>query len=171
MTAAGTKDLKTQTENPAEAGFRGLVRMSGLLDRVLQPYFNRFGISRSQWGVLRILQRAENDGVPGIRQAELCERLFVRPPSITGLIDRMVRLGYVTRKSAPDDLRGREVRITESGRDLLQRILQNHADQIASVMGCLEVQEQQQLVVFLDRLGVHLQSMVAGGFDGVGNGS
>ncbi len=157
MIAAEARAVRIRAEKPAEAGFRALLRISGLLDRVMQPYFSRFGISRSQWGVLRILQRAQNEGLPGIRQAELSERLFVRPPSITGLIDRMERLGYVIRNSTPDDLRGREIRITALGRDLLQRVLQNHGEQIASVMAGLTVLEQNQLVRLLDRLGAHLE--------------
>ena len=44
-----------------------MVRTRGLLDRVMQPYFVRFGITASQWGVLRALHRAEAEGLPGLR--------------------------------------------------------------------------------------------------------
>jgi DNA-binding MarR family transcriptional regulator len=162
MIAGDSKTVKPQTEMPAEKGFRALIRVSGLLDRVMQPYFGRFGISRSQWGVLRILQRAERTGSPGLRLVDLGERLLVRPPSVTGLISRLERLGYVVRNSSTDDLRGREVSLTADGRDLITRVLQNHAAQIAAVMGGLDLQEQKQLLTLLERLGSHLEDMAEG---------
>jgi DNA-binding MarR family transcriptional regulator len=160
--AADPETAKPSVEKTADAGFRALIRVSGLLDRVMQPYFGRFGISRSQWGVLRILQRAERAGSPSLRLVDLGERLLVRPPSVTGLISRLERLGYVVRNSSTDDLRGREVRLTAAGRDLINRVLQKHATQIAAVMGGLDVEEQKRLLILLERLGSHLEDMSKG---------
>ncbi len=162
MVVAESKKMAGNEEKPAEVGFRALIRVSGLLDRVMQPYFGRFGISRSQWGVLRVLQRVEGVGSPGLRLMDLGERLLVRPPSVTGLVDRMERLGYVVRNSYADDLRGREVRLTAAGRDLIARVLGNHAVQIATVMGGLDKQEQKQLIPLLERLSSHLEEMLEG---------
>jgi DNA-binding MarR family transcriptional regulator len=163
--ATDPKAVRPQSERPAEAGFRALIRVTGLLDRVMQPYFGRFGISRSQWGVLRILQRVERSGSPGLRLVDLGERLIVRPPSVTGLVSRLERLGYVVRSSSTDDLRGREVSLTAAGRDLIARVLQNHGTQIAAVMGALDSQEQKQLLRLLERLGAHLEYMAEGRAD------
>ncbi len=165
MIAADPKAVKPQNEMPAEAGFRALIRITGLLDRVMQPYFGRFGISRSQWAVLRILQRAEQAGSPGLRLVDMGERLIVRPPSVTGLVSRLEHLGYVVRNSSMDDLRGREVSLTAAGRDLITRVLQNHGAQIAAVMGALNSQEQKQLLTLLERLGGHLEGMAEGKAD------
>ena len=65
----------------------------------MQPYFARFGISGAQWGVLRQLHLAEQEGLAGLRQTDLSERLLVRPPSVTGVVDRLERVGYVQRDS------------------------------------------------------------------------
>ena len=125
----------------------------------MQPYFGRFGISRSQWGVLRILQRAEHAGLSSLRLVDLGERLLVRPPSVTGLVSRLERLGYVVRSSSTDDLRGREVSLTAAGHELLERVLQNLGNQIAVVMRVLDPQDQKQLLKLLERLGAHLEDM------------
>jgi MarR family transcriptional regulator, transcriptional regulator for hemolysin len=160
MAGAEASKITRRTEKSAEAGFRALIRASGLLDRVMQPYFGRYGISSSQWGVLRVLQRAEGAGKTSIRLVDLGERLFVRPPSVSGLIDRMERLGYVVRSASAEDLRSREVRLTQEGRDLMDRILLNHATQIKTVMHGLAIQEQEQLIPLLERLISHLEDMV-----------
>ncbi len=153
--------LTEQVERGAiETGFRVLIRVNGLLDRVMQPYFGRFGLSRSQWGVLRTLHRNEAAGFPGLRLTDLGDRLLVRSPSVTGLIDRLQRLGYVVRFSTASDLRGKEVRLTQSGRSLVERILQGHGAQIASVMAGLSIPDQVQLRRLLEQLATHLESML-----------
>ncbi len=150
-----------RAEKPSN-GYRALIRVMGLLDRVMQPYFGRFGISRSQWACLRVLYRAEREGQPGLRPVDLGRRLLVRPPSVTGLIERLSRLGYVDSNSSPNDLRGKEVRLSDSGRTLVEHILQGHSRQIAAVMGGLDASAQQQLCVLLEHLAEHLETMAEG---------
>ena len=150
-----------QVDRPAELAFRALLRASGLVARIMHPYFARFGISGSQWGVLRTLYRAESEGSPRLRLTDLSDRLLVRPPSITGVIDRLERLGYVVRTNSAVDLRSKEVRLTDPGRELVARILTGHRTQIAAVMDGLIEDEQLQLRSLLDRLGCHLEGMLA----------
>src|SRR4051794_27085835 len=95
---------------------RALVRTFGLLERVMQPYFAQFGITGSQWGILRTLTRAEHDGQAGLRPTDLSARLLVRPPSVTGALDRMERAGLVARDASTSDLRAKKVRLTTLGR-------------------------------------------------------
>jgi len=158
---AQERDSRTQqVERPTETGFRALIRVNGLLDRIMQPYFGRFGLSRSQWGVLRTLHRAELEGFPGLRLMDLGGRLLVRPASVTGLIDRLQRLRYVVRFSSTSDHRSKEVRLTQSGRSLVERILQGHGAQIAAVMAGLNTTEQSQFRHLLEMLATHLESML-----------
>src|SRR5262245_55410997 len=95
--ALRSKNPSSTTERPAVAAFRALLRNFGLVDRIMLPYFARFGISGSQWGVLRQLHRAEQEGLHGLRLTDLSERLLIRPPSVTGVVDRLERAGLVMR--------------------------------------------------------------------------
>src|SRR5215468_1312905 len=107
------------TPTAAERSFRQLIRAFGLLERVMQPYFAQFGISGAQWGVLRNLHRAELEGKAGLRLTDLSRRMLIRPPSVTGIVDRLERAGLLARHAAPDDLRAKQVALTERGRDLV----------------------------------------------------
>src|SRR3954468_17789722 len=78
-----------------EQTFRALLRTLGLVRRVMEPYFGRHGISGSQWAVLRTLMRAEDDGVRQLRLTDLGDRLLIRPPSVTGVVDRLQKMGLV----------------------------------------------------------------------------
>jgi DNA-binding MarR family transcriptional regulator len=146
---------------PAERAFRELIRTLGLVERVMQPYFARFGISGAQWGVLRNLHRAEQEGRAGLRLTDLSARLLIRPPSVTGVVDRLERAGLVVREEAPTDLRAKHVSLTPTGRQLVERVLQNHGRQLDLVMGALSAEEQAELYGLLARLGRHLEGLPA----------
>ncbi len=157
---------KTQTPSahePTENVFRELIRTFGFLERVMQPYFARFGISGAQWGVLRTLHRAEQESLPGLRLTDLGERLFIRPPSVTGVVDRLERAGLVARKGSPTDLRAKRVALTEQGRQLVERVLTVHQDQINGLMSGLSAREQGELHRLLHRLGRHLEGLLVTG--------
>jgi DNA-binding MarR family transcriptional regulator len=143
-----------------DTAFRELVRTFGLLEQVMNPYFARFGISGSQWGVLRNLHRAEQDGRPGLRLTDLCAMLLVRPPSVTGVVDRLERAGLVRREGVPTDLRAKQVSLTGRGRQLVRQVLAGHPDQIARVMAGVSPAEEKQLALLLRRVGRHLEGLL-----------
>src|SRR5438552_11431198 len=109
---------KTRIPPVQERAFRQLIRTFGLLERVMQPYFARFGISGAQWGVLRNLHRAEQEGQAGLRLTDLGRRMLIRPPSVTGIADRLERVGLIVRRASETDRRSKQVALTEKGRQL-----------------------------------------------------
>jgi DNA-binding MarR family transcriptional regulator len=161
MTSPKKKKAPQTAARPAEGAFRALIRTIGVLQRVMQPYFARFGISGSQWGVLRNLLRAEEAGLPGLRQTDLSERLLIRPPSVTGVVDRLERAGLVARVGSPTDLRAKLVSLTPDGRRLVERVLTVHGAHVQAVMGGLSVAEQAELERLLAQLGRHLEAIPA----------
>ncbi len=147
-------------ERTEENAARSLVRAFGLLERVMQPYFARFGITGSQWGILRTLHRAEREGLSSLRVTDLSDRLLVRPPSVTGAVDRLERAGLVSRDASTSDLRAKEVRLTPRGRRRLRAVLAVHAEQIDHVLAELSRPEQAKLQRLLERLGEHLEGLL-----------
>jgi DNA-binding MarR family transcriptional regulator len=148
---------------PTEEAFRELIRTLGLLERVMQPYFARHGISGSQWGVLRSLHRAEGEGIRGLRQTDLSERLLVRPPSVTGALDRLERAGLVARGGSATDHRAKLVSLTAKGRNLVEHVLTGHQAQIEAVMAGLRANEQSELRRLLSQLRLHLEQVLVRG--------
>jgi DNA-binding MarR family transcriptional regulator len=148
---------------PKENAVRELVRTFGLLERVMQTYFARFGISGSQWGVLRNLHRAEQQGLSGLRLTDLGNRLLISPPSVTGVVDRLVRAGLVVRCGSPTDMRAKLVGLTRAGRHLVDRILQVHDNQMDTVLGPLTPDERDDLQRLLAKLGQHLKELLTSG--------
>lgn len=147
----------TSTDTP----FRSLVRTLGLLKRVMEPYFAKFGISGSQWGILRALHRAEKEGRRELRLTDLSDRLLIRPPSVTGVVDRLQRAGLVARVASADDQRVKLASLTPAGRRLVRSVIKGHGAQIDAVLSGLSSSDQRELGRLLDRLGSHLNGMAA----------
>ena len=165
MPAAQAKSLAAPSTSLTDNPLREFIRVEGLLDRVMQPYFARFGISASQWGLLRTLHRAEQEGQTGLRLTDLSDRLLIRPPSVTGAVVRLERAGLVARDHAAVDLRSKLVALTKKGRQLIDRILAVHERQVATVLGGLNWKEQAEFHRLLRRLGQHLEGLVTRGYD------
>ncbi len=146
--------------SPHEEAFRSLIRIGGLIKRLAEPRMARFGITPSQWGILRSLWRLEQAGESGPRMGELGEILLVRPPSLSATLDRMERGGLIVRKDDSSDQRSRRVHLTEAGRRLLERVLADHSTWIAGLMSGLSRSEQSDLRTLVSRLGDHLEVLL-----------
>ena len=159
--------LAKSTPPMAEAGIphpvRELIQVFGLVQRIMEPYFAQFGISGSQWGVLRNLYRAERADVASLRVKELSSRLLIRPPSVTGVIDRLERAGLVVRDGSPTDLRAKQVALTDQGRHLVERVLAVHQKQIDAVLGGLSAAEQAEFHRLLVQMERHLEGLLVRG--------
>jgi DNA-binding MarR family transcriptional regulator len=145
----------------AEAALHSCLRLWGLLRQAQEPYFAQFGISPSQWGILRVLQRAEFKGQTQLPLKDVSERLLIQPPSVTGVVDRLERLGFVHRSPSKTDLRVRHLSLTPAGRSLMAKVLAGHSERIESLFAGLQPHEQQTLLTLLGRLEAHLQTILS----------
>jgi DNA-binding MarR family transcriptional regulator len=89
----------------------------------LRSHFARvcaqFGISGSQYNVLRILRGVHPEGHS---RCEIVQRMLERAPDVTRLIDRLEKRGLVERDRSQHDRRLSISRITPAGLDLLERM-------------------------------------------------
>jgi DNA-binding MarR family transcriptional regulator len=98
-----------------------------------------------------------------LRLTDLSDSLLVRPPSVTGVVDRLQRMGLVARKASHKDQRAKLVSLTGAGRKLVEKVREGHADQVQKVLAVLSIPEQHELHRLLDRLGEHLGEMNGSG--------
>lgn len=160
MSAASARVRLSASESLSARTFRNFVRTFGLAERVMNEHFARFGISGAQWGVLRNLQRAADEGVKAIRMTDLSERLLIRPPSVTGVVDRLERIGLVERMESQTDQRSKLVGLTNAGRQLVRRVLAVHEKKIESVLSEFAPKELAALHHYHSRLGQHLEKLL-----------
>jgi DNA-binding MarR family transcriptional regulator len=150
-----------ETPDSVEVVFRAFLGTSGLLRKKMREYFTRFGISGAQWGILRILYRAELDGEPGIRLTDIGQRVLITPPSVTGAVNRLEKLGWVTRTTVSSDQRAKHVTLTPKGRELITRVKQGHRARVHTVMAGLTQRELRDLNKLLAQLTKHIETIPA----------
>jgi DNA-binding MarR family transcriptional regulator len=81
--------------------------MSIKINELLRPY----GLARSQWEVLYRIQNSD-----GVSQKDLQEVMKVESGTLTGIIDALVRKGWVIRQEHPQDRRVKILAPTEENK-------------------------------------------------------
>jgi len=158
--ASGNGAKRPGTPTGDNQAFRGLLTAYGLISRVMYPHFAAVGISGAKWGVLRTLQRAEAEGVHELRLADLGDRLLVRPPSVTTIVNRLRDDGWVSIKQSASDQRVKLIRLAPAGRRALRRGLQGHPEKVAGLMSALSACEQRKMAMMLAKLNAHLRDEI-----------
>ncbi len=102
-----------------EEVFLNLQRTADALMQELVDVLRPFGISATQYNVLRILRSA---GDRGITCKEIAARMITRDPDITRLLDRLERRKLLTRCRAKQDRRFVAIHISPEGLSLLREV-------------------------------------------------
>src|SRR5688572_33316590 len=96
-----------------------VVRTASLLVDAFEQMLKPYGITATQFNVLRILRGSEPCG---LCRNELRDRMLTRMPDMTRLLDRMEDAGLVARAREEEDRRMVRSRITDTGLKLLSEL-------------------------------------------------
>jgi DNA-binding MarR family transcriptional regulator len=109
---------KQAFQSPEIEAILNILRTSDQLQNRLGKLFRKYGLTSSQYNVLRIL-RGEGKPLPSL---EIASRMVQVVPAITGLIDRLEKRDLVRRKRCQKDRRVVYVEITPEGKALLNEM-------------------------------------------------
>lgn len=110
-----------------------IMRTSDLLENRLARLLREYGLTLTQYNVLRIL-RGEGAPLPCL---EVASRMVQVAPAITRVVDQLVALGYISKTQSSHDRRVFEIALTKEGSQQLKQIdaplLDAHAALLANV--------------------------------------
>lgn len=109
---------KDPFDSPEQEAILNLLRTSDQFQNRFGRLFREYGLTESQYNVLRIL-RGEGEPMPCL---EIASRMIQVVPAITGLIDRLEKLGLVCRRRCEEDRRVIFVELTEKAAHLLKHL-------------------------------------------------
>lgn len=132
---------KRPFDSPEQEAAISILRTNDLLHNQFLRLFRPFGLTPSQYNVLRIL-RGEGRPLPC---QEIAGRMIQVVPAMTGLIDRLEQQQLVQRERSEEDRRVIFVAITAKGRELLSEIDQPLLDLHHRLLGHLSCSELQEL--------------------------
>jgi DNA-binding MarR family transcriptional regulator len=101
-----------------EEAILNLLRTNDQFSNRFGKLFREYGLTSSQYNVLRILR---GDGRP-MPSLDIAERLIQVVPAITGLIDRLEKQGLVVRRRCTEDRRVVYVEITKTALGILDQV-------------------------------------------------
>lgn len=120
-------------ENPRYQALLQLLRTADTVWDASRVFFERWGLSPSQFNVLNLLHLVPE----GLSQTELSRQLIMHRSNITGLVDRLEKKGWVERRDVAADRRAYRVVLTSAGGKLLQQILPPYYEGADRVWGRL----------------------------------
>jgi DNA-binding MarR family transcriptional regulator len=132
-----------------EEVFLNLQRSADAMMQEISDILKPFGLSPTQYNVMRILRGA---GDAGITCKEIGARMITRDPDITRLLDRLERRRLVTRNRAKEDRRFVSIHITSEGLALLRELDEPIAQRQLALMQHMDKQQLYRIVELLENI-------------------
>jgi len=135
-----------------EEAFLNLLRSCDCLERAFQQKIRGWGLTATQYNVLRILGGAHPNGLPC---AAIGERMIAAEPDITRLLARLKRLKLIRQHRDRHDRRVVLTTITDSGLELLRTMDPAVRNAPSELLGHMRRGELAELIRLLELARQH----------------
>jgi DNA-binding MarR family transcriptional regulator len=132
-----------------EEAILSIARTAALIEHGGAEAFKPYGLTTTQYNVLRILRGA---GQEGLCRNEVGERLVTKVPDVTRLLDRMEAAGLIVRERGAQDRRFVATRITEKALKLLEKIDRELPAMHARQLGHVSQKRLRELISILEEI-------------------
>ena len=129
-------------------------RAALVLQRELVALYARFGLQEGDFDVLATLRR---HGDRRLTPGELTRATMVTTGGMTKRLDRLEAKGWIRRDDHPRDRRGKEIVLTDEGRELIDRAFPAHLENEARLLAALAPEQRDQLADLLRQLLLSLE--------------
>jgi DNA-binding MarR family transcriptional regulator len=149
---------KTPFSSLEEEAFLNLVRTSDFLQRAFQQKTRDWGVTSTQYNILRILRGAQPDG---LQCAGIGARMVTPEPDITRLLARLKALKLVKQHRNQNDRRVVWTQISETGIKLLREMDPLIRKLPANLLGHMSKDELTEMIRLLERARLPCASALA----------
>jgi DNA-binding MarR family transcriptional regulator len=118
------------------------------LDQLLEP----FGLTAVQFALLQRLAQ-----VDGLVQADLGRRMAIEPATLTGIVQRLERDGWVRRDCDPDNRRLQRVWLTEKARAAMPALRRVQSRRRRCIFSGFSPEDMARLEELLERMEANLR--------------
>ncbi|MFD4945343.1 MarR family transcriptional regulator [Streptomyces sp. R-74717] len=133
-------------------------RCAALLQQAEDAPLRAAGLTRAEFDLLGAVRRTDRELTPG----ELARETFSSGAAVTKRLRVLQERGLVDRRSDARDRRVAHVRLTEEGRDLVDRLLPRQLAYERMVLSGLDEQSRTRLSTQLSELLVQLEGRIGG---------
>jgi len=125
-----------------------LIRVSEVLVKAADRFFGKYGLTTTQYDVLVIINYSEKR----VSQSDLGDRRVVSRSNITGIVDRLEKVGLIKREGSADDRRIKYLAITQKGKDLIKKVENKYFDTLKQVVWFLDDKDKGELTEIIGRI-------------------
>jgi len=148
--------FRRRLTNEDHEALLGILVTGELLKKESNRLFDPLGITGAQFNVLILLHAQTEDGT--MSQTDLGRLLTVHRSNVTGLVDRLERLGLVRRLNDTVDRRVNRVALTEAGRETALKAEELYIGRIHAIMSVLKPREWRALSSSLGKIRDSMKS-------------
>ena len=120
-----------------------IVRAGEVFKRNHSTVFRNYGLSFTQYNVLRVLEASQNNRN---KMSDICRIMLIPGANITGVAKRLQKEGFVIKKSDPGDERVTILEITPKGKKTLKHIEKEKDQWLDLMMGNLSDTDKFELL-------------------------
>ncbi len=124
--------------------------------RVHEELLRAAGVRLDRGGAALLYKLRRHADTP-FRVTTLASLLGVDAPTVTRKVQQLERLGYVAREPDPEDGRASLIRLTQTGQDIVDRILAAHRDRLTRLFEGWDVDDVRRFATLLERFSQSIQ--------------
>lgn len=142
------------TENNALKALTVMLRASQTIEELLRKDMQQYKINLTEFAVLELLYHKGDQPIQRIG-----EKILITSGSITYVVDKLEKKGYVQRVACPTDRRVTFTSLTEEGREFVEGIFPEHEKLVEEIFSPLQQEERQLLIESLKTVGLHTKNL------------
>jgi DNA-binding MarR family transcriptional regulator len=135
------------THEEMSRAFDALGRLQNLYVDLRMEHWERFGLTTGQLRLMLAVNRAADRS---LTVGEIAATLHVATPTITKMVDRLVRRDMVRRLADPDDRRVSRIALTPLGADMLEGVSAPGRLRIARLFAAMERQHAPDFITLFE---------------------
>ena len=131
-----------------------LSRANKAINEVTNQFFQQQGLNPTEFAVLELLY---HKGRQPLQQ--IGNKILLASGSITYVIDKLEKRGYLQRVSCPEDRRVTYADITDKGTEFMKQLFPEHEQNLHDLLSVLTNEEKDEAIILLKKLGLSVKDL------------
>ena len=124
-----------------------LMQTSKAIHERIKMEMMKHNLSITEFSVLEVLYYKGKQNIHQIAQ-----RVLISSGSMTYVIDKLEKKGFLERSACPDDRRAIHVSLTDKGNEWMDKVMPEHQELIDDMFRSLNAEESEALVQLLEKV-------------------
>ena len=144
-----------ESESSRIKAFTVFVKSSQSVQKLIKQDFLKKDINLNEYAIMELLYHRGNQPIQAIGK-----RILMGGGSITYVIDKLEKKGFLCRKPSKEDRRKIYACITEKGKNYMNQRVEEHEQLINTIFEEWNDDEVEEAIDLLKRIGIHAESLL-----------